>query len=95
MCMVNPAEVAEVVTCQPNEYCNILRMTTINMSVSPNNTVGKLIILNYSFDSSNYQFIVLGEFTVESTTVSISRGCKAAGVTDDDYDAEEGTRYTI
>ncbi|XP_046454866.1 uncharacterized protein LOC124202554 [Daphnia pulex] len=67
VCMVNPAEVAEVVTCEPNEYCNILRMTTINMSVSSNNTV------------------------VESTTVSISRGCKAAGVTDDDYDAEEGT----
>nr|CAH0104533.1 unnamed protein product [Daphnia galeata] len=67
MCMVNPAEVAEVVTCQPNEYCNILRSTTVNMSVSPNNTV------------------------VESTMVSISRGCRAAGVTDDDYDAEEGT----
>lgn len=46
VCMVNPAEVAEVVTCEPNEYCNILRMTTINMSVSSNNTVGKLMIPN-------------------------------------------------
>lgn len=32
-------------------------------------------------------------FTVETTTVFISRGCKAAGVTDEDHDPEEGTRY--
>ncbi|XP_059352512.1 uncharacterized protein LOC130704242 isoform X3 [Daphnia carinata] len=66
MCMVNPSEVAKVVTCESNEYCNILRMTAINVTAS-------------------------AKGPVESTTVFISRGCKAAGVTDDDHDPEEGT----
>ncbi|KAI9553004.1 hypothetical protein GHT06_020891 [Daphnia sinensis] len=66
MCMVNPSDVAKVVTCESNEYCNILRVTTTNITASLKGPV-------------------------ESTTVFISRGCKAAGVTDDDHDPEEGT----
>lgn len=66
ICMVNPSEVAKVVTCESNEYCNILRMTTTNVTAS-------------------------FKGPVETTTVFISRGCRAAGVTDEDHDPEEGT----
>lgn len=64
-CNVNPANVANIVTCKPNHYCNILRTSlTTNSSTSPNETI---------------------------TTITVTRGCKNAAVTDDDYDNDEET----
>lgn len=86
--MLRPADVAEVVTCEPNEYCNILRMTSLNSTISVNGS-GEFITLTTV--ASNFHAYLYHLETI-TTAVSVARGCRAAGSTDDDFDADDGTR---